>query len=484
VVIRDMCVMGAQDMINAAEEAGDDSIFLTGKTQEDEFVQVDLQQDAITPQEIIHSFDVDSFIWVTPFPKFINSVDIYTMPLIRRKAPIGKHNHVYVDLLLPPSEDDALSLGARNDWWTRRFRLSQIPHIALGKLGDGSGAVNLYMFFPRMTHQHEYTKRWAAPVPWDVQNLFWDKVLRPAMRNVTSQLDHPYVGLTRENMELKSGRGARKKQGETSKAPSFPFRRRAFMKLLDEIRNLVSGLSLPKLFAKKDSCVTFQIDESDGTLARFGSDFCVLEMKGGKHRTKTTGFNAQICLQRCWVDFEREFSGLDWEYMKNQENGGELFCDIGITHHPNHPVPLVGLWRLDSLEASFGAAGYNMGTLHNLNTLSQYGGLQAEMSKTRCERTHIAFRSSYNLAYEVTRSLDNGRDLFKAGDAYSLHPDYLWDTNRVMDIYQNDASTKSFGVRDEFRVGGQTLDTLGTEMDSLVSAYYCCPNLQRCADCD
>jgi hypothetical protein len=198
-------------------------------------------------------------------------------------------------------------------------------------------------------------------------------------------------------------------------------------------------------------------------------------MKGLKHITKRSGNDAKTCLMNCWLDFEREFSGLDWKYMKDHNNGGELFCDIGVTHHPRHEEPLVGLWRLDSLEASFGAAGYKQGELHNLNTLSLYGGMQAEMGLKRCERTHIAFRSSYNLAYEVTRSLDNGRDLFKSKEAYDLHSNYLWDTNRIMDIYQHEASAKSFGVRDEFRVGGQTLDTLSSVLDDLV-----CLNTLHC----
>lgn len=142
--------------------------------------------------------------------------------------------------------------------------------------------------------------------------------------------------------------------------------------------------------------------------------------------------------------------------MLDRENG-ELLLDIGITHHPVCQEPLVGIWRLDCLEASFGAGGFNRGNLHTLNTLSLYGGLQAEMEKARAERTHVAFRSSYNLAYEVTRKLDNSRDLFKDQDAYSVNDIYLGDIQDVINIYEDDASFKTFGVRDEIRVGGQTL---------------------------
>jgi hypothetical protein len=114
----------------------------------------------------------------------------------------------------------------------------------------------------------------------------------------------------------------------------------------------------------------------------------VVEVKGGKHYTKTMGQEADLSDSLDWL--KSEFSGLDWDYMLDRDNG-ELLCDIGVTHHPEHSEPLVGLWRLDCLEASFGAGGYNRGNLHTLNTLNRYGGLQAEMGKTRAERTHIAF---------------------------------------------------------------------------------------------
>jgi len=194
-------------------------------------------------------------------------------------------------------------------------------------------------------------------------------------------------------------------------------------------------------------------------------------MKGGKHHTKVHAASAEHCLPLCFENFQTEFSSLDWDYMVVPEHGTLLF-DIGITHHPIHPTPLVGLWRLDCLEASFGAAGFTAGSLHNLNTLSLYGGLQAEMSKQHREQSHVVFRSSYNLAYEVTRRLDNGRDLFLDKDAYTLHEDYLWNAEQIVNIYTVDAANKTFGVRDEFRMGGRAISHILDHLDDQVHFIF------------
>jgi hypothetical protein len=138
-------------------------------------------------------------------------------------------------------------------------------------------------------------------------------------------------------------------------------------------------------------------------------------------------------MEKVLDNLHEEFSGLDWEYMSNR-HCRELFCDVGVTYHPSDDdnQRLVGLWRLDSLEASFGAGGYLRGNIHHLNTLSLYGGLQAEMAQSRCSRTHIVFRSSYNLAYEATRQANNARDLFKEKEVYKMDDNFLSDSEGIL----------------------------------------------------
>jgi hypothetical protein len=234
----DACTMGGEEMLAAA--GTDDLMFLTGKTVDDQYIYLDLQRDAVVPQRILHSYDIDSLIWITTYPRFHQAVSIYTMPHIRKKPPIWKHNHVYIDLLVPQSENDRHSQGKRSEWWTRRFRLSQIPHVSFGQLGQGSGTVNVYLFFPRMTHRHPRNARWMSFVPPELQNFFWKMVMRPAMKKVTSKLDQPYVGLSHENLVLKMGR---RKGGEGRGAPTFPLRPAAFRRLISEMMDIV-GLDL------------------------------------------------------------------------------------------------------------------------------------------------------------------------------------------------------------------------------------------------
>jgi hypothetical protein len=121
-------------------------------------------------------------------------------------------------------------------------------------------------------------------------------------------------------------------------------------------------------------------------------------------------------------------------------------------------------------------AGFCSGSIHHLNTLSLYGGLQAEMSKKHMERSHVVFRSVYNLGYEVTRPLDNNRELFRDKDAYVLDPEYLYYIDQISDIYTKDASQKSFGVRDEVRIGGEAFLRVVNDLDFQVIPFFsfCC----------
>ena len=200
-----------------------------------------------------------------------------------------------------------------------------------------------------------------------------------------------------------------------------------------------------------------------------------MELKGSKLHTKNMRDQAQQGLHACLDNLLTEFPGLDWDYMMNREKG-ELYCDIGLSYYPESSQPLTGLWRLDALEASFGAAGLTRGTIHHLNTLNLYGGLQSEMSNLRCQRTHVVFRSTYNTAYDVTRQLDNGRDLFKEQDVYNQERQFHSDVEKVISIYEDDACRKSHGLRDEFRIGGQALKNLlnrGPDgLDTIVSLLY------------
>ena len=219
-----------------------------------------------------------------------------------------------------------------------------------------------------------------------------------------------------------------------------------------------------------------QIEEiPGGDLAKFGSAFYALEVKGCKAYTKemvddNSNTQAEGALKCALENLRSYYSALDWEYMLDRKRG-ELFLDIGVTYTPQHRIPVIGLWRLDSLEASYGAGGYTRGTMHTINTMGKYCGIQAEMAKQRMERTHISFRQSYNLTYEAVRRNSNSRDLFVAKDIYSLDTSYLQHRERVLRIYREKAPKKTYGVHDEFRVGGAAIEDIVRDIDLHVSPY-------------
>lgn len=159
--------------------------------------------------------------------------------------------------------------------------------------------------------------------------------------------------------------------------------------------------------------------------------------------------------------------------MADRDNG-EFLLDIAVTIHPEHDEHLVGLWKLDSLEASFGAGGYKRGEIHHLNTLNLYGGLQAEAREAHRRRTHVLFRSAYCLVYETTRKFDNCRNLFSGKDAYHMSQRFVSDMENVLKILQNEAPTKGYGVRDEIRLGCQALEAVAETIDQTVRLLVCC----------
>jgi hypothetical protein len=207
VEVGDVQVMSPSEMLDVARRDRTNDIFLTGHTKDKKYVCVDIEGDAVVPESTEVTWDIDSVIWLTRKPRFKMATNVYTTPQIRDRAPIWKHNHIYVDLLVPESQEGRDAEGIRSEWWEKRFRLSQLPHIHFGKLGDGSGLISLYLFFPRMAHQHESMRRWMSMVPMDVQRLFWDRVVCPSIVKVTASsfifkyptlIDEFYYSLNRQ----------------------------------------------------------------------------------------------------------------------------------------------------------------------------------------------------------------------------------------------------------------------------------------------
>lgn len=460
--VTDIHTMGLQDMFKVAPTSGEGlshDVFLRGRvptstgkkaaseaidsedsstsSEEDEdkevYIEVDLEHDAVRlPLESVElTVDVDSFIWVTRNVKTNLSVKIFSGPIVGRRAPLWKSNHMYTHVLSPPSELEVD--GMNRSWLEERIPLSCIPHFEWAKIIDGTGSVSVYIFFPRMIHRDEYTRRRVTLVPHEVQLMFWNQVINPAIWHVVGEGSRmSYLAYTAE--EHQKMRGGKK----ASRPKAFPFQQADFVAIQDQMKEIIEDLANPALH-------------------RYGSHFYVVEAKGIKLQTKvsvsTHTSHASDHYFDPWDALQQEFPQLDFPHMVDRRHG-EFVVDIGCTFHPMAEQPLVGLWKLAALEASFGAGGFNRGNLHNIGMLSEYGGLQAEMPEERARHSHVLFRSAYGLQYEAIRSVDNHPHFAEDGDAFSLNYEYNEECNRRIELYEGSASRTSYGVRDEYRMGG------------------------------
>ncbi|TDL13495.1 hypothetical protein BD410DRAFT_735307, partial [Rickenella mellea] len=380
------------------------------------------------PARTVISTDIDSVIYVTHELRVKGVLKIHTGPLKSGTPPIHKHNHVYVHLLPPPSETQRSMKLDRDNWETRRTPLSQIPNTHFGEMGDFKVAI----FFPRLMHQDTTSRRrWVTRVPDEVHDLFLDEVLYPALQWVARKHQGPYVNVTREGM--------RRRNGPRDAAPDKLF--------------LVNNVQLIELQEKMDDIIAKDID--DQGLAMFGSYFLVGDIRGSKLlATKST---------EPWADDKdaatafdvlcKNFPGLDWDHMMKPKKGA-LYMDFGIAIHPDDDkTPYVGLWSLHHLRASYHYAGFLKGNVHHAAQLRDLGGLQAEMSKGLEYATHINFRSSYCLGFEVVRR--PGKQVYSCddGDAYTANQTYQRFMENQLHLFKL-AQTNNWGVRDEIRASG------------------------------
>ncbi|KAG1743531.1 hypothetical protein EDD22DRAFT_851488 [Suillus occidentalis] len=308
---------------------------------------LDLERDAVkfSEQEIETSVDIDSIIWTTKEFRCQGSVGIYITPPFQTKPGIFKHNHMYVNITIPQSEEDASTPGGQTEWLSKQFPMSAIPHVCIEHITSASSMLNLYIAFPRMIHQHPMNGRRITLMPKEVLDIFWDRVLLPSIGDCTDISWAPYLKHTLEEARYKA-RGADGRKGSWGPLKAIPLSDNDFRDVQE--------------------CMAGCIRDGEGELSMYGLLFFILEGKGIKLLTK---------------DGQRGH--------------------VGVSFTPHSPdIPVVGVWRLDALEASFSTGGYKRGEMHHHNTLSRYGALQAEMQQERCQQTHIAFRSTYNLDYE------------------------------------------------------------------------------------
>jgi len=135
---QDLQVLSMSDMLEEAGEAGSVNsmqMFVQGRTVDGDFVHLDMELDEepLTLDEIVCSIDSDSIIWVTKYLWVKTQIAVNVIPYTGRFPPLKKNNHVYVELLMPQSEEDQYNNGTRTEWFTIRCALSTIPHSHFAK---------------------------------------------------------------------------------------------------------------------------------------------------------------------------------------------------------------------------------------------------------------------------------------------------------------------------------------------------------------
>ncbi|KAJ8584007.1 hypothetical protein M405DRAFT_747726 [Rhizopogon salebrosus TDB-379] len=441
VIPSDVRIMGASEMLQEARHHGSnmtgvyEALFVYGADLFDpdgkgKRIMLDLELDGCFPAQVNISVDIDSYIWVTHDFHPALTIGIYLAPVISDRAPIHKHNHVYVDILMPQSAEDQGSDGAqRKEWWTKSVPLSSIPHAPFGILGTGNHISNLHICFPRMKHTSIHSNRSATRVPLDVMDLFWNMVVLPSISQETSASSRPYAETTVNEIRYKARKGPSSQPG-AQRPKSLPISASAFERIQKHMRALVDVHAEP-------------------VLAPYGSFFFVLEGRGIKLWTKD-GQDGQYGSP--YEALRANFSNLDWDYMMDRTHG-ELYLDVGVSFNPTDNC--VGLWRLDALKASFKAGGFRKGVTHHTCALGRYGGIQAEMLLEPARPSQICFRSAYQLCYEAIRPNNNEPNFVPDKEAYRLSEKYLKECGSTHQIYSQHPPQRSYGCRDEYRMSGQ-----------------------------
>ncbi|KAK7433665.1 hypothetical protein VKT23_020640 [Stygiomarasmius scandens] len=425
----------------------DPMVALTGKMPphpvlSDSYIQIDLQQDSQSPSILHKVVDIDSFIFLSRKPKFLASISFYSTPLHRNRAPLYRHNHVYLDLLSPPSPmdqaraDPTQPTPPRSEWYTKTFKLSQIPHLSLARLSRGA---DLLIFFPRMTHKSMYSVYWATNIDYYMKSMFYDEILEPALRACKPGWDHQYAVHSQAEWSQKQGK---------SKTP---------------ISLEIQPNEWDTLLAEMSSKITSPFNA--GRYDCFGSFFFCLTIKGCKDFTKTAVSDHETpdeALKRSLRKLQTEMYYFDFN-STDRDSGNETFVDIGFTVTPPNDPALVGLWKLDKLEESFGAGGYLSGQLHRLNTIDGVGGLMAEMKHGHMQQSHVLFSTAYNVIYEAFRRHDNEVQSFNIEDIAKNTLGFKDDYNHLISTLARISTDPiSYGVRREFRVGFETLGSLAS----------------------
>jgi hypothetical protein len=133
--VDDVVILSSTQMIEVSNTTSDDLVntFLCGRLKDSQNICHDLELTHVplTMDNLDVVVDIDSLIWVTHSLHFNTPLAVYLSPIIEDKAPMHRNNHVYVDILVPQSQEDANAIGGCTEWFTMSFPLSGIPNTEM-----------------------------------------------------------------------------------------------------------------------------------------------------------------------------------------------------------------------------------------------------------------------------------------------------------------------------------------------------------------
>ncbi|KAK1216499.1 hypothetical protein PQX77_020851 [Marasmius sp. AFHP31] len=424
---------------------------------------------------LIKTVDLDSFICVTTSPRFTGFVSIFARPLHRNTPPLTRHNHVYIEVLVPQSEADRHRANpirregpssafrpddptrhTRSEFIVKTLKLSQIPHMDLAHFPNGA---TLRMFFPRMTHKRYLSRYYATNIDLHIKQVFYRHVIGPAIRHVKPEQDYQY--------DVRSEHGWEHHQGNNKTPSTIPLDPHEFHRLIKRMRELVCRAvyqDCNPIHPRPQVSASATYD----LLSRFGSFFFVLEIKGTKRFTRVVipdRDSIAECIRKARDKLQNLVGYFDF-HATNRARGCEVYFDLSFNVTPANADRLAGLQRLDFLQNAFHAGGYASQQPHRLLDLDLYGGLQAEALGEHSRQSGIIFANGYNLVYEGFRNAKNTANWFSTdvlgafGEKYQQHL-----ASRRTLIDDMTARDCSFGVRREFRISEDALTTLATRAE-------------------
>jgi hypothetical protein len=395
-----------------------------GPTEEEFVIDPTFDKVPLSIDNITINFDIDSMIWVTHHLKFNQAISVHVLPSYSNLPPIYRNNHVYVNILMPRSDlDKSTHFSDRQEWFSKPFPVSVIPHMHFATLGRGAGSINISVMFPRMIHRNEYSGFRVNKVPFEVQCFWLTGIVLPAIVAVAIAGEEEYVNYNLDEWRWKACHH-------------------------DAFTNVKTSAIIPSKLDRLQFVMRDIISKNYIDFGMFGSFFFVSDARGIK--SLTLGDDPYAALKR-------EYSSMDWEYAMERKNG-QLFLDLGISYHPktHSGEPLVGLWRLDALAESYDAAGMTKGVIHHTTTLSEYGNRQSSMDQYRSHVVQIPFRQSYNLAFEAIRSPGKKNYFCDDKEAYNNTAEFQQCLSKYRTLLTS-SEMKSFGVREEIRGSGRAI---------------------------